>query len=329
MQIDYMKVGDYMKKYWKSHKWFRRGVYGVLWAVLLYICISGLFGLFVIKPIIHQARTADYSQCYQDSPENYGFIEGQTYERVNFESLDGLILTGLYFPVENAQQVVIATHGFPDPEVGGCAEFMLPLVPRLTDVGYSVFLPTLSRFGESEGDELSGLGRTEWQNVAGAAKWIEEHNPNVKITLLGLSGGGGATLKAVSRGYGDYVIVLNPYTVDADAITWRIKQQYGIPQSLMDIAAISAVKFEYSDEAFSEQPMEWVAKYGISQPTLIVGGKHDQILPPYMLETLEDEIGNNAGLAWIDDGGHDLIRKDTAVLNETIDEILLFLDGQQ
>jgi pimeloyl-ACP methyl ester carboxylesterase len=312
--------GDNVNKFKKALKLVLSAAVVLL---LLYMAGSVLAGAFFIRPEIHEARVLHHS-CMADAPENWGFASND-YTRIEFKSLDGLTLQGIFFPVEGSVGMLVLTHGLSDD---ACAEHMLPLVPQVIDAGYAVFLPTLRNFGASEGD-LTSLGNTEWQDVAGAALWLEDNtDEDVPITLLGLSMGGGTTLIAASKGYGDRAIVLAPYTREVPSLTWRMKNQWGVPEALTVLPSTLAVFFEHGLEGFETQPLDYVEEYGIVQPILIIGARNDRTLPPRLLPELQQAIGDNAILVWVD-SPHDLVRADPTVTPEVVDLILEFLEEQK
>jgi pimeloyl-ACP methyl ester carboxylesterase len=306
---------------------FKRGLKLALWTgvglLLLYMVASVLVGALFIKPQIHTALVT-HRPCMADVPENWGFAPAD-YRRIEFKSLDGLTLQGIFFPVENAKGVVVLTHGAADD---ACAEFMLPLVPSLVDAGYAALLPTLRNFGASEGD-LTSFGRTEWQDLAGAVAWLEDNAAeDVPITLTGLSMGGGATLIAASKGYGDNIIVLSPFTRWVPMVTWRLKDEWGIPEVPAVLPSTLAVFFEFGSDGFETQPFDYVEDAGIVQPILIIGGRNDHMLPPRLLLDLQRAIGDNATLVWVD-AGHNLVREGPTVVAKVADFMLEFLEEQR
>jgi pimeloyl-ACP methyl ester carboxylesterase len=277
----------------------------------------------MIRPEIHTVRVT-HRPCVAEVPEDWGFASSD-YTRITFRSLDGLTLQAIFFPVESPKGAIVLTHGAAD---SACAEFMFPLVPRLVDAGYAAFLPTLRNFGASEGD-LTSFGQTEWQDVAGAVVWLKENiDQDVPITLMGLSMGGGAVLIAASQGYGDNVIVLSPFTRWIPMTTWRIKNDFGIPEMLAFVPSTLAVFLENGSDGFKTQPLDYVQDYGIVQPTLIIGGRNDRVLPPRGLPPLQQAIGDNARLVWVD-GPHNLVREDPTVTLQVIDLMLEFLKEQE
>ena len=296
------------------------GVGAVL--LLVYVVLGVLAALLLIKPQIHKTLVT-HRPCMADVPENWGFTAND-YSRIEFKSLDGLTLQGIFFPVENPRGVIVLTHGAADD---ACAEFMLPLVPRLVDANYVVLLPTLRNFGGSEGD-LTAFGRTEWQDLAGAVAWIEDNSAaDVPIMLTGLSMGGGATLIAATKGYGDNIIVLSPFTRWVPSLTWRIKQMWGIPEAPAILPSTLAAYLEFGSDGFKTEPLDYVKANGIVQPILIIGGRRDHMVPPRLLPDLQQTIGDNATLVWVD-ARHNLVREGPDVVTNVADFILEFLAKQ-
>jgi pimeloyl-ACP methyl ester carboxylesterase len=306
---------------------FKKGLKFVLWTgaglLLLYMVASVLVGALFIKPQIHTALVT-HRPCMSDVPENWGFAPTD-YTRIEFKSLDGLNLQGIFFPVENAKGVIVLTHGAADD---ACAEFMLPLAPWLVDAGYAALLPTLRNFGASEGD-LTSFGKTEWQDLAGAVSWLEDNTADdVPITLTGLSMGGGATLIAASKGYGDNIIVLSPFTRWVPMVTWRLKNEWGIPEAPAIFPSTLAVLLEFGSEGFETLPLDYVEDAEIAQPILIIGGRNDHMLPPRLLSDLQQAIGDNATLVWVD-AGHNLVREGPTVVAKVAASVLDFLEEHQ
>jgi pimeloyl-ACP methyl ester carboxylesterase len=137
--------------------------------------------------------------------------------------------------------------------------------------------------------------------------------------------GGGATLIAAAKGYGDTIIVLSPFTQWAEMVTWRLKKDWGIPEAPTVLASQLAVLFEFGTDRFGTQPIDYVEEDGIAQPILIIGGRNDHMLPPRLLPDLQETIGANATLKWID-ARHNLVREGPTVVAQVADFMLAFLE---
>jgi len=296
-------------------KWQKRLIQ-IVTGVVIIILITNLGMAFYLNSQINKVRHT-HLPCVEETPLDWGFNPGD-YQNISFQSLDGLNLVGIFFPVEHPKAVIVVSHGAADRS---CAEFMLPLAKPLVDQGYSVMLITLRNYGQSEGN-LTSFGRQEWQDVAGAVVWVENQAVGVPIYLMGISMGGATVLTAASQGYGQALVLLVPYTRDVPAITWRASQQTGIPENLFLVPATLAVWAEWGVTNDS-QPFDYAGQVEI--PTLIIGGRRDHILPPREMPALQQAIGNNAQLVWTE-GRHNLVREDETVRAEVIQYTVEFFN---
>lgn len=288
--------------------------------LMLFFLIAMLIGTVVLKVKLHDVRHT-HRPCIQETPEDWGFVAGG-YERVTLTTRDGLrIEAQLFYSQAETKASVVIVHGAAND---ACLEFMYPLAQPFVDAGYNVMVITMRNFGASDGD-LTSFGYSEWRDVAAAVTWLELRYPQTPVFTLGLSMGGGTSLIAGALGYGDAIVLLNPYLDTKEATTWRLKTQYHIPEDLSEIPAVLAEKWELGSIA-QHSPMDFAKEYQPIQPILIIGGSRDQILPPRTYEEL-NEVLPNSRLKWVD-GRHNLIREDSNVLNQVIQLALEFFDKQ-
>jgi len=288
--------------------------------VVVVLVFSGL-GTVGLKSVISGTRNI-HRPCLDERPEDWGFSYGD-YAELRLTTKDDFEIDAeLFFAQGETKGFVVLTHGAADD---ACLEFMYPMVRPFVEDGFGVLAITMRNFGGSDG-ELTSFGREEWRDVAAAITWLQETYPDYQVFALGLSMGGGTTLIAESKGYADAVVLLNPYTLDVPAITWRLKTQYHIPQPVSWLSATLASYWEYGVDGMDQQPMKYAERYRPDQSTLIICGSSDQILPPNLCEELNDVLPNSR-LEWVD-GRHNLVREDEDVLNQVIALALDFFNQQ-
>lgn len=126
------------------------------------------------------------------------------YSPVEFESTDGVSLSGWWIPsrssrgntgaFESGTRTVIVCHGW-----GQNKSTQLVMARGLVPAGYNVLIFDFRGHGES-GGQLTTMGDLERRDVLGAVRWLKENHPreSQKIFGLGASTGAAALIAAAA-----------------------------------------------------------------------------------------------------------------------------------
>src|SRR5829696_5173700 len=123
------------------------------------------------------------------TPASVGF----GYEEVEFQSSDGVRLSGWWVPAKNSSMAALLIPGW-----GGFKfdEHVLQTIPVYHGAGYGVLLLDLRAQGESGGSRRT-LGYREVRDVQGALAWLRRQGYALdQVVLHGWSMGGATALRA-------------------------------------------------------------------------------------------------------------------------------------
>ncbi len=113
-------------------------------------------------------------------------IQRLPHQVLEIKSSDGLMLKGIYYPIENgSDKTVICIHGYSSHAE---REWAFPGL-FYHSLGFNVLIPYQRAHGISEGERIT-FGAMESLDVIGWAEKINEITPDGKILLHGLSMGG-------------------------------------------------------------------------------------------------------------------------------------------
>ena len=119
-------------------------------------------------------------------------LQALPHETVKIQSHDGLTLTGLYFPCENARATVIWVHGYTSH---GLREGAFPAL-FYRSLGCNVLLPYQRAHGPSEGKYIT-FGALEHRDMM---QWVDLMNQqDLPIVIHGLSMGGTIVLNLADQ----------------------------------------------------------------------------------------------------------------------------------
>lgn len=174
----------------------------ILSVVCLIVVIMVVSSIIFSGMIIHSHR-----QPVLKTPKDYGM----QYEDVEFKSSDGLTIRGWLIPGKS-DTLVVQDHPMFFNRTGFLPEYQgwLPLFKTkvdllanakvLNDAGHSVLMFDLRNSGESDSG-LSGVGLTEYQDVAGAMHYVNSRKDlsGKKIAFLGICMGANSMIVAMSK----------------------------------------------------------------------------------------------------------------------------------
>lgn len=118
-----------------------------------------------------------------------------TSEAATFYS-DGLRLAGTFTPAEGggSRPAIVCVHGY----TGRKETYMPPFVRDLTAAGYHTLDFYHRGFGNSEGTPRRVDPEAQVRDILAARIWLSERDDVDRVALMGLSHGGGASIKAAA-----------------------------------------------------------------------------------------------------------------------------------
>jgi esterase/lipase len=173
----------------------------ILAVILLFLLLAGfIFSGVVMHP---------HRQPIVRTPKEYGM----EFEDIAFPSLDNLSIRGWLIPgTTNKDKVIIISHPFPFNRHGFISknQGFPPLAFKDVDLlksaqafnreGYTVLMLDFRNHGESDAG-ITAVGLNEYQDTAGAVRFIEQHPEyhNAKIGLVSFCMGADASIIAFSK----------------------------------------------------------------------------------------------------------------------------------
>ncbi|MBI9050855.1 MAG: dienelactone hydrolase family protein [Anaerolineaceae bacterium] len=157
----------------------------ILTVILLFLLLAG----FIFSSVVMYS----HRQPIVRTPKDYGM----EYEDISFPSLDNLTIKGWLIPgTKFKEKVLLITHPFPFNRHGFISknQGFPPLAFKDVDLlktaqvlhheGYSVMMMDFRNHGESAAG-ISAVGLNEYQDTAGAVRYLKQH-PDLQHTQIGL-----------------------------------------------------------------------------------------------------------------------------------------------
>jgi pimeloyl-ACP methyl ester carboxylesterase len=206
------------------------------------------------------------------SPDEYGL----QYKTVEFKSIDGVILRGIWIPAQNTDKAVIILHGH-----GSSYDFDIYRAPALHEAGFNVLLFDFRAHGRSDGKRMT-FGYEERQDVLGAIEFL--HSLGMQhVGLLGFSYGGIVSM-LVAPDCPDVKAVITDGGPARMRTAIAVRGvEMGFPLWLSKLIAwmiISMTSLRLGVNLFQYEPIRWVGKIA-PRPILFIHGDLDQYLPDF------------------------------------------------
>lgn len=251
----------------------------IVFIAILILIVSYIFS----ETVIHSRR-----QPIVRTPQEYGMA----YENVAFKSIDDLTIKGWFIPALSGQtdKVILLTHPMPMNRHGFLAKNqgfpplfktdvdLLKTIQVLHQAEYSVLAFDLRNHGESDSG-ITGNGLSEYQDVLGAAKYIQDR-PDLNVQQIGFvcfCMGAASTMIAISKGKEQlkkvrFLVAIQPIT---SSVFFRsyLKDVY-TPLSLFLIPIVDRIVRWRGGYAFKEMLPGKYAK-DIEIPTMYIQARED------------------------------------------------------
>ncbi len=281
-------------------------------ATILVINLS----LQAARVVVHPARNPG-----PETPADYGM----TYESMTFQSLDGIKLTGWFVPgrpggslsrrpealegpVEGkGGPAVVLAHGHAASKDG-----MLTQAAYLQQAGYATLLFDFRANGYSEGT-ASTLGFYEWQDVAGALRYLQSRKDvdPARIGALGASMGAAAVLLMGREATGFAALVADSSFSTAESMVGRFDRWFRLPSWPFSVSVPWAIQREVGVTPAQVAPLKRIAEIA-PIPLFLIHGEQDSQIPVEDVHLLYAAAGDPKEL-WVvpgaaHAGGHDLLK---------------------
>jgi fermentation-respiration switch protein FrsA (DUF1100 family) len=200
-------------------------------------------------------------------------------EQVTFESRDGLILNGYFYPNLAAREALIMCHGF-----HGAAHDIHDAALDVQAAGYNALTFDFRGCGASGGKHTS-VGFWEVQDILGAVDYIKtrpEVDPE-RIAVYGYSMGGATAIMAAERCSDIKAIVTDCAFASLDTVLgMSFRHFYRLPRfPFLRTAVWWSRRFAktVNKKIDPVESLQQMTREGRSLPHLVIHGGQDQVIP--------------------------------------------------
>ena len=206
------------------------------------------------------------------SPAEYGL----DFEKISFQTPDGLTLRGWLVPGSDPERVVVILHGH-----GGSIDYDLRYVPYLHAAGYNVLQFDFRGHGRSQGNAIT-FGYLERMDVQGAVKFLLGRGLR-RIALHGFSLGGMVALTSAPLCPEVSVVVDDGAPIRlSTAVRGWCKERH-VPDVLVPTLTwllMAATSLRFGVNFYRYEPVRWAGKIA-PRPLMLIHGDQDQYVPDF------------------------------------------------
>ncbi len=245
-------------------------------------------------------------------PVNYG-LEVQTYE---FKGQQGTLLSIWWVEASQpSNTTVVILHGW-----GANKSVMLPLAKPFHQAGYNLLLIDAHNHGDSENRGVCTMPKFA-EDLASAVHWLKQNKPKAcrQTIVVGHSVGGAAVLLAAANNLKANLFISIASFVHPKLMMQRSLQKVKAVPGLIPLIS-SYVQWVIGHKFDAIAPITSITK--ISQPTLLVHGTEDCVIPLSDYHLLCNATSKeNIKCLEIPEAAHDSIEKIEAHFSELHDFI--------
>jgi fermentation-respiration switch protein FrsA (DUF1100 family) len=278
---------------------------------LLIMLVSAAIVYLAVCIVFSNIMLYSHRQPIVRTPQDYGI----GYEDIVFKSTDGITLKGWLLPAES-DKIIIMTHAFPFNRHGFIAKNqgwitrinkdvdLLKTADVLHRNGWGVLMFDFRNHGES-GKGITGMGLSEYQDVAGAVDYIRSR-PDLKNKQIGLVSfcmGANAAIVALSKAKEKlkdvkFLVAIQPVSVEV--FLPRYAKSAYTPLALLTIPLVEKICIWRGGYPFKEMsPLKFCRDIEI--PVLYVQAKKDFLTDLSDIEGFYDATAGPKELWWIEE----------------------------
>jgi fermentation-respiration switch protein FrsA (DUF1100 family) len=221
----------------------------IWWSIILVVFVA----YTILALALYFMQSAFLYSPVREVPYNPADI-GLAFEKVVFETEDGLKLSAWFIPVEKAELTVLFCHGN-----GGNMTHRLDTINILNELGLNCFIFDYRGYGSSQGKPSE---RGTYLDVEAAYKWLTEEKkiPSQNIILFGRSLGGSIAAYLATKVEAKGLIVESSFTSYVD----MGRKFY--PYMPVHLAA-----------TYSYKTIDYVRQ--VHGPIMIIHSRNDEVIP--------------------------------------------------
>ncbi len=220
---------------------------------IVIITLIILSGLYLVILSLFYSFQEKFIFMPQKLDKNYEFKFDQTFEEINFKTLDGVLLNGLLFKADTSRGMIFYLHGN-----AGSLQGWGKVAKTYNELGFDTFILDYRSYGKSEG-LIYGEEQLFQDNQLVYNELRKRYNED-KIIILGYSIGTGLAAKLASKNNPRLLILQAPYYNLPD-VAKRTFPYIPLPKFLM--------KYKFATNKYLVE---------CKMPTVIFHGDNDQVI---------------------------------------------------
>jgi pimeloyl-ACP methyl ester carboxylesterase len=229
------------------------------------------FGWWGAGLILHPPKMSALSVF----PENFGL----TYDKVSFQTSDGLTLKGWFLPSPNGdERTLLMCHGWGDNK----GELLVETHFLNSVCGFNLFYFDNRSHGESGGN-ITTLGCLEVLDFQAAMNYLRQHRPqNLKrLGVFGLSMGAAVAAMAVPAHPEIKAVVMeSPFTDYRQVVRRWAWSNLRVPYFPVMMIVLWLLRLRVGrEDVDSYSPIRFISRVA-PRPVLFIGGAQDRLMPP-------------------------------------------------
>lgn len=261
------------------------------WAVLILLILTGFLGLcyWGAGIILHPPKMSRMEVF----PEQFGL----RYEKVSFQTRDGLTLKGWFMPSPHGdERTLIMCHGWGDNKGE-----LLKITHFLNhSSGFNLFYFDNRSHGESEG-KITTMGQLELIDFEAAMNYLREYKPQTlaRLGVFGLSMGAAVACMALPDAPQIKAAVLeSPFTDYSKVVRQWTWNNFGLPYFPFVMFTLFVLRLRVGQpKVDSYSPIRFVGRIA-PRPLLVIGGAQDKLMQENDVRALYAAAGEPKQL-WI------------------------------
>jgi pimeloyl-ACP methyl ester carboxylesterase len=289
---------------------------------LIIVVVVLVFGVlpWAFGALVTSAGTRPMDRNLTETPADFG----AQFNNVEFETADGVKISGWLMPSAGKHATIIYSHG-----LFRSRRELLKRACELGRLGYGALLYDSRNHGAS-GPARVSLGYNERLDVEAAVHYLrDEVHSTDRIVLLGISMGAGAALLAAAETPEVAAVISDSSFLSFnDTVDHHIKMFLHLPLFPIANELMFFIQRRAAFDGSQLDALEAVKRIG-DRPILFIAAAHDRRMPPEIAQTLYDASANSKRDLLVIDGPGSEIHGHAYQANEAlyVSKIAKFLDS--
>jgi fermentation-respiration switch protein FrsA (DUF1100 family) len=248
------------------------------------------FAPLVIGSLIHRIKIGN--------AESLGYYDNLPLQTVQFETEDGLTLTGWFLPEPRSERTVVICHGA-GANRGNFIDFLSVFHTR----GYNSLIFDARGHGDSDGHTCT-FGLYETRDVRAAVDWLKREQPAAAGRIVGLGSSMGAMtlLRAAVDDSRIEAVVIDSCFASAPILGHQHAERLPLLGHVLVDLTLANMSLHAGQSIWRLDGMSAIAHLS-PRPVLLIHGEDDVVIPPQNMDLLYGAAGEPKS-KWLGPGPH-------------------------